>query len=398
MEDLDSALNGPRKFLLLGGGNPGRIPEVEAIFRQVVEEIQNTPEELEKTLGIYDSPNGDRVFIEDLSRLLTKKFGREVKPANIALTNGSQNSFFFLFNLLAGEFRDHKNRKILLPLTPEYIGYSDVGLSADFFTSFQPTIEIQGEHSFKYRVDFDNLQVGEDIGAICVSRPTNPTGNMLTDEEIERLLALAKSHSIPLIIDSAYGLPFPGIVFREARDFWDEDIILTMSLSKLGLPGVRTGIVVAREEIIQAIACLNAVVNLAVGSVGPAIARHLVRDGRILDISQELVGPFYREKGERARAAFMAAMDPGIDYYIHALEGAIFLWIWFKDLPITAQELYTRLKERGVIVVPGHYYFPGLSEDWKHTNECIRVSYAQSEADVLEGLKIIAEEAGRAYA
>ena len=34
---------------------------------------------------------------------------------------------------------------------------------------------------------------------------------------------------------------------------WDENMILTMSLSKIGLPGTRTGIVIARPEIIRAV-------------------------------------------------------------------------------------------------------------------------------------------------
>lgn len=38
---------------------------------------------------------------------------------------------------------------------------------------------------FKYHVDFEHLTIGDDIGAICVSRPTNPTGNVITDDEVK---------------------------------------------------------------------------------------------------------------------------------------------------------------------------------------------------------------------
>jgi len=47
--------------------------------------------------------------------------------------------------------------------------------------------------------------------------------------------------------------------------------------------------------------------------------------------------------------------------------------------------------------VPGHYFFPGLAEGWRHKNECIRVNYAQDEQIVTAGVKIIAEEVKRAY-
>ena len=59
--------------------------------------------------------------------------------------------------------------------------------------------------------------------------------------------------------------------------------------------------------------------------------------------------------------------------------------------------LYERLKQRGVLVVPGHHCFFGLDEDWPHRHECIRVSYVQDEAAVKRGIAIIAEEVKKAY-
>jgi valine--pyruvate aminotransferase len=55
-------------------------------------------------------------------------------------------------------------------------------------------------------------------------------------------------------------------------------------------------------------------------------------------------------------------------------------------------ELYERLKNRGVLIVPGHYFFPGLEEKWPHRRECIRVNYSQDEETVRQGIRILAEE------
>ena len=68
-----------------------------------------------------------------------------------------------------------------------------------------------------------------------------------------------------------------------------------------------------------------------------------------------------------------------------------------RGLPITCQELYDRLKQRGVVVVPGHYFFPGLDEEWQHRHECIRVSYAGEDKLVQQGVQIIAEVVRQAY-
>ena len=76
----------------------------------------------------------------------------------------------------------------------------------------------------------------------------------------------------------------------------------------------------------------------------------------------------------------------------------MFLWLWFEGLPITNLELYERLKKRGVLVISGHYFFPGLEGDaWHHKNECLRVTYSQDEQQVAEGITRIAEEVRRAF-
>ncbi len=76
----------------------------------------------------------------------------------------------------------------------------------------------------------------------------------------------------------------------------------------------------------------------------------------------------------------------------------MFLWLWFEGLPITSLELYHTLKENGVLVVSGHYFFPGLSEDWRHKDECIRVTYSQSDDEMQRGLAIIAGVVRHIYA
>jgi valine--pyruvate aminotransferase len=53
---------------------------------------------------------------------------------------------------------------------------------------------------------------------------------------------------------------------------------------------------------------------------------------------------------------------------------------------------HERLKERGVLVLSGHYFFPGLEGEWRHRDECLRVNYSQAPDVVREGLRAIAGE------
>jgi valine--pyruvate aminotransferase len=82
---------------------------------------------------------------------------------------------------------------------------------------------------------------------------------------------------------------------------------------------------------------------------------------------------------------------------IHKPEGAIFLWLWFKDLPITTELLYQRLKKRGVLMVPGDYFFPGLDKPWPHTHQCMRMNYVPDPEKIEAGVKILAEEIEKAW-
>ena len=185
-------------------------------------------------------------------------------------------------------------------MAPEYIGYGDGALSEDHFVACKPTITRLDNGLFKYHIDFDQLEVGDDIGLICVSRPTNPTGNVLTDEEIMRLDEIAREKGIPLLIDNAYGMPFPNIIFTDAKPFWNDNTILCMSLSKLGLPGVRCGIVVAPPAIIRAMTNISGIINLAPGSMGPALTLPMMENGDVIRLSNEVIRPFYQAKAQQA--------------------------------------------------------------------------------------------------
>ena len=398
MNDLGDIAAAGGAIMNLGGGSPSLIPAAEATFRRHMEALLRRERAFERAIGLYGGPEGDRDFAGALAALLQREVGWEVTARNIALTNGSQSTFLPLFNLLAGPMGNGRPaRRILLPLSPEYIGYGDVGFTPGLFAARRSTIHELDDKLFKYGVDFDGLDEVDDIGAICVSRPTNPTGNVITDEEVARLGAVARGRGVPLILDTAYGLPFPGLVFGEATPVWDEHTVVCMSLSKLGLPGFRTGIVVANEEIIEALAAATAIFCLSPGRLGPALATELIESGELLPLARDVIRPHYAERAARAVDRLRAGLG---DYpiRIHKPEGAFFLWLWMPGLPITNAALYGRLKQRDVIVVSGHYFFPGREDDdWPHKRECIRISYADDWERTERGLDIVVEEVRRAY-
>ena len=392
MADLGGA--GPGT-LMLGGGNPARIPAVEAAYARRLAEIAADAAQYGRFVASYAAPAGDVRFRAAVAEALAARYGWPLSERNVALTGGSQSAFFVLFNLLAGEAEGGR-RRILLPLAPEYIGYADVALSDGLLVSRRADIEEPGDGSFKYRVRFDGLETVPDVGALCVSRPTNPSGNVLTLDELSRLDAVARGRGVPLIVDAAYGMPFPGIQFTEPGLLWNDNVILCLSLSKLGLPATRTGVVVAAEPVIEAITAFNATAALAPGSTGAVIVEPLLASGELETLCREVIRPFYEERSRRAMAWLREACA-GLPLRIHRPEGAFFLWLWFPGLPVRSAQLYARLKARGVLVLSGHHFFPGLEEEWVHRDECLRINAGQDPDAVRAGIRLIAEEVRRAY-
>jgi len=403
MDDMGRAMTVEPQMRMLGGGSPAAIPALQALVRRRMQELLADGDSFERMMVRYDPPAGNPRFLRSLAALLQREYGWDIGPQNLAVTSGGQTAFFQLFNLLAGRFENGRRKKILLPVAPEYIGYADQGIEPDLFLACRPAITYPpcGDGKiFKYSINFPAVEAAlarGDIGAIAASRPTNPSGNVLTDAEVARLSALAAAHGIPLILDNAYGQPLPGVMFVPAKPFWSPHTILVLSLSKLGLPGTRTAIVIAAENIARAVTAFTAITGLANGTIGQQLVLPWIESGKILELGSEILQPFYAEKSRAAAAWAREYFDAvGVDWALHANEGAFFHWLWLKNLRFTSRELYERLKVRKVLTVPGEYFFFGLETDWPHRHECLRLNFSGESETVREGYQIIAEEATKA--
>jgi len=149
--------------------------------------------------------------------------------------------------------------------------------------------------------------------------------------------------------------------------------------------------VIARPEIIDALTQMNAVMNLAPTALCAGIVKPMFDDGSVLTLSDKHIQPFYQQRALDAMRWFRESFAQ-LPALAHKVEGAIFLWLWFPQLSIGSAALYQRLKTRGVVVVPGHYFFPGLEWEWEHKQQCIRVNIGGAADDIKAGFEIIADE------
>ena len=390
MDDLGSVAGDGGKVCQLGGGNPAWIPEVAEELMKAVRDIASDPALFRRFATAYSGPEGDRSTREVLAEWLSPRLSSALSWRNIALCAGTQSTLYALFNLFSQAGPGEESR-VVLPMSPEYLGY--VGLTpAAGLRTVRARIEEIGANRFKYRVDLGALSLDERDVALCVSRPSNPSGNVLGDAEVRALLERASGAGIPLILDSAYGNPFPGIDFTQGTPGWQPGMVLCLSLSKLGLPAVRTGIVVADEAVVDAVANVTATTALAPPSTGAVIADRLIRSGAFERVIA-MVRPFYERRRDLA-VEWLDAAFAGLPYRLHVPEGGFFLWLWLPTLKIRSSALYEQLAQRGVVVVPGeHFFAPDEVAHWPHATQCLRINYAQSEPDVLEGLRLIRDVA-----
>lgn len=396
MDDLGSALRDNPGMLMLGGGTPARIEAVELVYREQLQRLLQDATSAHAMLGRYQGPMGDEAVRELLAQTLAHEYGWAVTREYIAVTNGGQSAFGILANLLAGEMGDGSTRRVHFPVLPEYLGYADAGFSEEFFSGTRAALELLPDRRFKYHVDFAQLQPDAGVGAFCVSRPTNPSGNVLTTAELDALDARARACNIPLIVDAAYGLPFPGLHFGDSGAWWSDNSVLMLSLSKVGLPGLRSGFLVGPPELMTAFSRANTILNLASGNVGPLLAAELLKSGELLRLSREVLQPWYRHKAAVAEAVLLDALHD-VPCRLHVAEGAFFLWLWLPGLPVSTTQLYQQLKQAGVLVIPGDAAFPGLQGDWQHSRECVRLSFAVPEATLQQAAVRIGEVLRRVY-
>lgn len=346
----------------------------------------------------YGSSQGYAPLIEAIANDFNKRYGLNLSDRNILITPGSQSLYFYAANSFGGYTPTDELKQIVLPLSPDYTGYGGVTLTPEALIAYKPTLDIDAaNHKFKYRPDFSQLEITENTGCVLFSRPCNPTGNVLTDDEVKKIAALAAPYEVPVLIDSAYGPPFPALNFTEMTPIFGDNILHCMSLSKAGLPGERLGIAIGDEKAIQVLECFQTNMCIHASRYGQAIAARAINSGALAEIAETIIRPFYQKKFTVVESTLNSAMPKDLPWFLHRGEGAIFAWLWLKDLPITDWEFYQELKQVGVIVVPGSTFFPGLREEWQHKQECLRISLTGSDEEIAIGMQRLAKMAEKVY-
>ncbi len=164
-----------------------------------------------------------------------------------------------------------------------------------------------------------------------------------------------------------------------------------MSLSKLGLPGSRCGIIIANEKIITAITNMNGIISLAPGGIGPAMMCEMIKRNDLLRLSETVIKPFYYQRVQETIAIIRRYLP----------ENRCLILINRKEPFSSGYGLRICPVDRAALPAPestrradgaGAQLLPGLDKPWPHTHQCMRMNYVPEPEKIEAGVKILAEE------
>ena len=191
----------------------------------------------------YSNGRGEAALLKALAARYTKRSGREISPQQITCFPGTQTSLYAVMMALVGEGDE------VLVGDPMYATYE--GIIAATGAVAVP-VPLRPEHGFRMQAADVAARVTPRSRMIFLNTPHNPTGAILTADDLSALGALAKAHDLWMLSDEVYEeLVFDGGKFASPLDNADlaDRVVVTASISKShAAPGFRSGWCVGPEE------------------------------------------------------------------------------------------------------------------------------------------------------
>jgi 2-aminoadipate transaminase len=183
----------------------------------------------------------------------------------------------------------------------------------------------------------------------------NPTGTTLPVPERRRLLEIAARYQVPVIEDHIYaGLRVRGNALPSLRALDRHSVVVHIdSFSKIAFPGLRVGWCVGPESVIERLRLVKQATDLHTDQLAQASLAEFVRRG-LLERHVAKMRKIYRSRLEALEEALAEHMPEGVSWT--PPEGGMSLWV---TLPpgFDAGELLIHVRERGVLFVPGRYFY-----------------------------------------
>ncbi|WP_289137062.1 pyridoxal phosphate-dependent aminotransferase [uncultured Brevibacillus sp.] len=301
---------------------------------------------------------------------LKRQYEIQVNTDQIVVTAGAVNALVATVLSLV-----ESGEEVLIP-DPGWPNYEQIILSQE---SIPKRYKLLPDSGFVPDIAELEQVVTPKTKAIIINSPGNPTGGVLSEENIKDLLAFASKHDLYIISDEVYD----GIVFEDKHISpmsYDTEgrVISIFGFSKnYAMTGWRVGYAVAPQQIAAVIAkVLEPLVSCA-SSVSQKAAEAAI------SFTQEFVHEMREIYQARRDSAYRLLEGAGIKAY--KPKGAFYMMIDLSGIETEEENLAIALvKESGVAVAPGTTF-------GSTTAHMIRISLATEDSKLLEGVKRICD-------
>lgn len=240
----------------------------------------------------------------------------------------------------------------------------EVIMQAPYFTPYPQQVELARgipvelatleEEDFQINIERLEGLINEKTKALIINSPSNPTGNCLTVETMEKIAEIAVKHDLLIIADdiyTAFSYQNPFVPFASLPGMRERTIVLNSFSKNFTMTGWRVGNIIAPKEIIQVIQQINENVVFTAPSISQRAAIYALRHRK------EIQPPMIEEYRKRMfYAAERVNQIPKLSV-IYPPKGSFYLFINIKETGLTSEEVAELiLKEAHVLVLPGNAF------------------------------------------
>jgi len=166
-----------------------------------------------------------------------------VDPDQVIVTSGSSPAIFMVFAALL-----ERQDEVIIS-DPHYACYPNF---IRFAEGKPVTIPVYEEDGFQYRPEVIRDSITSQTKAIFINSPSNPTGNLLSADRMQKIAALTKCERCPYIVsDEIYhGLVYEGQA-HSILEFSDHAFVLNGFSKQFAMTGLRLGYVIAPRPFVR---------------------------------------------------------------------------------------------------------------------------------------------------
>ena len=210
----------------------------------------------------YTASLGDIRLREAIRDYHKRTYGTDVDPARILVTSGTSPAMLLLFSALIDPGDE------VIVSDPHYACYANF---VHYVQGVPVTVDVFEEDGFVYTPEAIREKITPKTKAIFINSPSNPTGNVIPEQRMKEIVAVAEEHGLYIISDEIYhGLTYEG-KDHSIFEFTDRAFVLNGFSKLFAMTGLRLGYLIAPPEFIRPLQvlqqnffiCANSVIQLA---------------------------------------------------------------------------------------------------------------------------------------